>query len=81
MRNGTKIRIVDNLKEVYDSRGWQYIPKAHDKILGKEAIITNIEPKYSQDYIMSVEFEDKEITYSGTLPIEGVEVLELNEKS
>jgi len=76
MRNGTKVQIVENLEEVYQMRGWNYIPDAHNLILGKEAIITSVEPKYSNDYIMSVEFTDGKTEYSGTLPVQGVKVIE-----
>lgn len=76
MRNGTKIEIVNNLEEVYKMRGWSYIPEIHNKILGKEAIITNVESKYSQDYIMSVQFTDGETEYNGTLPVQGVKIIE-----
>ena len=76
MRNGTEILILDNIEEVYKNRGWEYIPHAHDHLKGKEAIITNIEPKYSHDYIMTIELKEENSCYHGTLPVECVKVLQ-----
>jgi hypothetical protein len=75
MKNGTRIQVKENLAQVYARRGWKYFPEDHDLILGQKATITSIEDKYAHDYIMSVKFDNEHIEYYGTLPVQGVIVI------
>ena len=70
LANGVRFKVAENLSEIYDDRGWCYYPEIHDVILGKEGTITSIEPKYLDGYC-NVTIDGT--TYTGTLPVEGLE--------
>jgi len=66
---GDNVIISDNLKEIYSARGWEYNEGVHNNLIGKEALISNIEDKYCYDYCY-VLFEN--IEYNGTLPVQAL---------
>jgi len=69
LHEGDTVEISENLKSIYEARGWNYIPESHDKIISKTGTIRSIEDKYCYDYCY-VAFEDDD--YSGTLPIQAL---------
>ena len=74
LHEGDTVEISENLKSIYEARGWNYIPDVHDKIIGKKGTISSIEDKYCYDYCY-VAFEG--IDYSGTLPVQALIKFEL----
>ena len=66
---GDKVEISENLKEIYEARGWTYYPDIHDKLVSKTGTVSNIEDKYCYDYCYVV-FDG--IDFNGTLPIQSL---------
>lgn len=69
LHKGDTVEISEDLKDIYDARGWSYSETSHDQLIGKTGIISSIEDKYCFDYCY-VKFED--INYNGTLPVQAL---------
>jgi hypothetical protein len=66
---GDTVQISNNLKEIYEMRGWEYNPTIHENLIGQQGQICSIEDKYCYDYCY-VKFQHYD--YNGTLPVQAL---------